>query len=135
MIIIILACCGDRCDLCPRYIATLSNDKEKLTEVAILMKKLGWRDKILAPEEMTCNGCASNESCEYNVRECCLEKEIENCGICKDYPCKKIENAFEITRENAEKFRDIVTRKEYQILHEAFFLKKMNLDEVKKMSF
>lgn len=30
-----LGCCGDDCECCPRYIATKSNDREKLKEAAI----------------------------------------------------------------------------------------------------
>ncbi len=132
MFIIILACCGDRCDLCPRYIATLSNSKEKLKEVVILWKRIGWLDKIADVEEIICHGCATFESCEYNVRECCLEQKIENCGKCHSYvECNKIKNALEITQRNAEKFKDIVTKEEYEILHKAFFLKKENLDKVR----
>jgi hypothetical protein len=106
---------------------------EKLREYAIVLKKVGWRDKIVAPEEILCNGCATySEPCEYNIRECCLEREVENCGKCDKYPCNKVENAFKITDLNAEKFKDILTKEEYEIFSKSFFSKKKNLDQVKK---
>ena len=110
-----LASCGDVCNLCPRYVATLSGNKEELKKVAILLKKVGWRDEIKPPEEMICHGCQDIEQCEYDVKECCMEKKIENCGRCTIYPCSKIENAFEITEVNAEKFKKILSKEEYEI--------------------
>jgi hypothetical protein len=126
-----IAYCGDCCDHCPRYTATLNGSMDKLKEAAILMKKVGWRHDIGTPEKMICNGCQDIESCEYGVKECCLEKNIENCGVCSDYPCSKIQNAFEITRINAEKFKKILSNKEYETFHKAFFLKKENLDKLR----
>jgi hypothetical protein len=123
-----LACCGDVCDLCPRYTATLSGDKEKLKAVAVLLKKVGWRDRVVSEEEVICQGCETYKGdCEFGVRECCLEKNIGNCGECDDYPCDKIQRAFEINRENAEKFKRILSSEEYEIFDRAFFSKKENL--------
>ena len=44
--------CGDDCDLCPRYIATKSNDSKKSKEAAILLEKVGLNNHIVSPEEM-----------------------------------------------------------------------------------
>jgi len=44
--------CGNVCDYCPRYIASQSGDKDKLTKVAILWHKAGALPKILPPEEI-----------------------------------------------------------------------------------
>jgi len=59
-----------------------------------------------------------------------MEKKIENCGKCGSYPCDRIENAFEITRNNVEKYKDILSKEDYQIFVKAFFSKKDNLDKV-----
>ncbi|MFX0072516.1 MAG: DUF3795 domain-containing protein [Candidatus Hermodarchaeota archaeon] len=126
-----LAYCGDDCEECPRYIATLSGSKEKLKEAAVLMKKVGWRYDLETPENMKCRGCQDIEICEYNVKECCIEKKISNCGECTDYPCYKINKTFEITRINTEKFKDILTKEEYELFNKAFFSKKENLDNIK----
>ena len=92
--------CGDDCELCPRYIATKSNDVEKLKKAAVLWEKVGLNDKIVTPEQMICNGCASLEHCHYNdIRECAKDKEISNCGKCNDYPCDKINGVFNKTIE------------------------------------
>jgi hypothetical protein len=73
--------CGDDCELCPRYIATKSKNREKLKEAAILWKKVGLKDHTATPEEMICSGCASLETCHYNdICECARDKDIDNCG-------------------------------------------------------
>lgn len=127
-----LAYCGDVCSLCPRYIATLIGKKEELSEVAILLKKVGWRDEIKPAEEMLCHGCQDIEVCEYDVKDCCKEKKIENCGKCSKYPCPKINKAFEITKLNAVKFKKILAKEEYELFYKAFFLKKEHLDMEQK---
>ena len=126
-----IAYCGDCCNYCPKYIATLSGSKEKLKEAAILMKKVGWRYNLDDLEKTKCEGCQDVEICEYGVKKCCIERNIENCGKCTDYPCSKIEKAFEITKINAEKFKKILSKEEYEMFHKAFFLKKENLEAVR----
>jgi hypothetical protein len=66
------------------------------------------------------------------VRECCLEKNNENCGKCESYPCNKIDNAFEITRNNVEKYKEILSKEDYEMFAKAFFSKKDNLDKVNR---
>ncbi|MFX1274193.1 MAG: DUF3795 domain-containing protein [Promethearchaeota archaeon] len=127
--IIKLAYCGDNCTACPRYVATISGSLEQLKESAKLMEKVGWGRDMENIEGLKCRGCQDIESCEYGVKECCLEKNIENCGLCEDYPCSLINKAFEITSVNAEKFKDILTTQQYDIFHKAFFLKKEYLDK------
>ena len=127
-----LAYCGDCCNDCPRYIATLSGSKEKLRETALLMKKVGWTRDIDHPEKSKCHGCEDVELCEYRVKECCIEQDINNCGECSDYPCVKIQKAFEITQDNSEKFKMILSEEEYKMFNKAFFLKKKNLDNIRK---
>ena len=123
--------CGDDCELCPRYIATKSNDREKLKEAAILWKKVGLKDQIVTPEEMICNGCASLEKCHYNdIRECAEDKEIGNCGKCNEYPCVKINEVFEKTRSYAQQCKEMCGSNDYKRLYKAFFSKKERLDAI-----
>jgi hypothetical protein len=128
-----LAYCGDDCNLCPRYIATQSNNIEKLKEVAVLWKKAGWRENIVLPEEMVCYGCNTERKCIYDyIKKCALEKGIDNCGFCPNYPCEKIENVFFQTETYAKLCKENCSKKEYELLHKAFFLKKQNMDKVHK---
>jgi len=123
--------CGDDCELCPRYIATQSNDVEKLKEAAVLWKKAGLHDQIVPPEKMICNGCAALEQCHYNdIRECAKDKKISNCGKCNDYPCEKINEVFNKTSSYAKQSKKMCDSKDYQCLHNAFFSKKDKLDSI-----
>jgi hypothetical protein len=123
--------CGDDCELCPRYIATKSNDIKKMKETAILWEKVGFRDHIVSPEEMICKGCASLEQCHYrDVRECAEDKEISNCGNCNDYPCDKINEVFDRTDAYAKQCKKMCDIKDYECLQKAFFSKKDRLDAI-----
>ena len=135
MFTIKLGCCGDDCSVCPRYVATLSGSKDELKEAVKLSKKVGWNLEKTDPEEFVCHGCQDIESCEYKVKECCIEKNIENCGQCVNYPCPIIENAFEITRGYVEKFKNLLSEAEYKTFQKAFFSKKENLDKVRNETF
>jgi hypothetical protein len=123
-----IAYCGDNCAYCPKYSSNLIGTKEKLRHVALVMKKVGWRYNLDEPEKMSCEGCQDVEECEYGIKECCLERNIENCGKCVDYPCPIIEKAYEITETNAERFKKILSKEDYEIFRKAFFLKKENLE-------
>ena len=71
--------CGDDCRLCPRYIATMSGSVDKLNEVAAMWERVGWRDNVVSPEEIKCNGCKTVKWCRYNeLRECAQGREISN---------------------------------------------------------
>ena len=104
-----LACCGDDCNYCLRYIGTINNNTEKLIQAAGIWFKAGLRDRLLSPDEMKCNGCVSVPLCRYGIKDCCEKKEIDNCGYCNEYPCDKIEKAFTTTKEYDEKSKkDII---------------------------
>ena len=128
-----LAYCGDDCNLCPRYIATQNNSIEKLKEVAVLWKKAGWRENVVPPEDMVCHGCNTERKCIYDdIKKCALEKGIDNCGFCLDYPCGKIENVFAQTEIYVKLCKENCSKEEYELLNKAFFLKKQNMDKVHK---
>jgi len=130
-----LGYCGDNCEICPRYIATLSGDKSELQKVAILWKKAGFRDTLEEPKYLICYGCHFSKVCVYeDVRKCCIEKDIDNCGNCSSYPCEKISTAFKKTKILTEKCKEILSNDEFDILNGAFFKKKEYLDEEKLLS-
>ena len=60
-----LACCGDDCNYCPRYVGTINNNENELKKAAEIWYKVGWRDNILLPDEMECFGCSSVKWCRY----------------------------------------------------------------------
>jgi hypothetical protein len=135
-----LGFCGDNCDICPRYLATQSGDVEQLRKVAALWYKVGLRDRVVSPEELICHGCSSTwhsglerRECAFRtVQECALEKGVENCGKCEDYPCETVSCVFEKVGPFAESIRGRCSKEEYDCLRKAFFSKKENLDRVNR---
>jgi hypothetical protein len=122
--------CGDICEICPRYMATQSGDEKQLREAAVLWKIVGWRDEKESFEELTCNGCESLEICELDIRDCVLNKSIENCGQCTEYPCARLLDIFENNEKEASIRKTQFSTKDYQTFHEAFFSKKERLDKI-----
>jgi hypothetical protein len=127
-----IGCCGDICEICPRYTATQSGDEKHLRKVATLWKIVGWWEGKNSPKELTCYGCESLEICELDIRGCVLEKKIENCGQCPEYPCTRLLDIFENNKKEAGICKAQFSAKDYQIFQEAFFSKKERLDKIHK---
>jgi len=121
------AFCGDICELCPRFTATHSGDPARLDAVAELYRRLGWRDESVTPEELRCLGCTESPSCILGVRECALERDVDHCGVCGEYPCNRIAGAFELSARYEALCRERSSPEEYALLKKAFFEKKENL--------
>ena len=121
--------CGDVCELCPRYMATRSGDPSQLDAVAELYRRLGLRDESVVSEELRCLGCTDNPSCVHGVRECALERKVVHCGACPEYPCARIEKAFELSAHYEALCREKASAEEYAILKRAFFEKRENLNK------
>ncbi|MCP4668788.1 MAG: DUF3795 domain-containing protein [Deltaproteobacteria bacterium] len=123
--------CGDDCGLCPRYVATKSGDMEKLKEVALLWKRVGWRDRISSPDDMMCTGCSTVTWCRYDdLRTCAKDNALDNCGECDSYPCRKILQVFEQTASYANACKDVFSKDDFDIFHRVFFSKKERLDSI-----
>lgn len=130
VIMINLTCCGDDCNYCPRFLATQDGTPEKLKSVSELWLKCGFRDEIVANDEISCYGCTPSNKCSHGINKCCFNKKIQNCGECIEYPCEMLNSAFEKTNIAAKNCLKICTKEEYELLYKAFFLKKQNLDKV-----
>jgi hypothetical protein len=113
--------CGYSCHLC----AARSEDpdiRQKLVD--------GWR-KIFGHENYTaenvqCDGCVNNgkiadKQCE--ARPCAMEKGIENCVLCDEFPCKKVSHLLG-TREGMLLFcmpqTRSITEEEYNLCMKQF---------------
>ena len=128
-------CCGDICEICPRYVATRSGDEKRLKEVAALWQIVGWWEDKESPKELICHGCASINHCDLGIKDCVLEKGIENCGQCTDYPCARLLDIFENNGKEAGVCKAQFSASDYQIFQEAFFSKKERLDKIHKEKF
>lgn len=124
--------CGDNCEFCPRYVATLKGDSEALAEVRELWVRLGLREPTCTDEEMACRGCRTENNCAYpEVRACVWGKGIESCGFCEAYPCRLIEAVFRKTEKLRDEVARLCTNEEMQALGKAFLMKRKNLDRVR----
>ncbi|MDE6067934.1 MAG: DUF3795 domain-containing protein [Treponemataceae bacterium] len=116
--------CGDDCLQCPRYLAKTEEEKNCVAE---LWHRIGWRDKIVSPEEISCEGCSSHKKCTYNLVECVKENGVEKCNQCSQFPCEKIKSMLERSAEYKKKCKKLCTREEYAMLEKSFFRKEENL--------
>ncbi len=131
----IIAACGDKCSICPRYVATKENSTESLEYIAELWFKLGFRDIIAEPEEIKCYGCSKDNNCMYKINSCPNLETINNCGECKSFVCSKLQQAFNNSEINRENTKATCTPDEYEVLHKAFFQKKEVLEKVNHNTF
>ena len=98
---ILLAFCGLDCNECPAFTATQKGDRELLKKTA---ERWSTKDQKIEPDDILCGGCNPagemlNIFCsECPVRVCAIEKSIESCGVCKDYPCKKLLGVWELIK-------------------------------------
>jgi len=93
------AFCGIVCTDCEAFIATREDNDAKRREIAkSWSKEFGHEIK---PEEINCDGCLNVDerhisycgTCE--IRQCGIEKEVENCAYCIDYKCEKLDKFHE----------------------------------------
>ena len=128
-----LTYCGGRCDYCPRYLATQSGDPEQLAEVAELWHRLGWRDRVLSPEEIACRGCTPASWCRYGIAACAAGRNLGNCGECREYPeCGRLQDMFARNAAYHEICRRRCSLGEYAQLRLSSFSKRANLEEARK---
>ena len=125
-----LAFCGDDCSICPRYTATQGGDIAGLRKAAEIWYAMGVRDVIKSPEDMFCHGCLTIAKCTYGIRECAQGKGVDNCGRCDDYPCDRVQQAFEKTKGYELICQARCAQEDYNLLQEAFFKKKEKLDAI-----
>jgi len=108
-----IAFCGLDCSSCEAFIATKNNDNELRKKTAKKWEK-EFNHPGLKAGDINCNGCLSNTGkifkhcnvCE--IRKCCQEKNVDNCGFCDDYSCQKLTDFFEhapSAKENLEEIR------------------------------
>ena len=122
----LITLCGDNCLYCPRYHA---KSEKELQDTAKLWYKVGWRDHIVSNEEIKCSGCSSHKQCTYKLVECIKDHQIDKCNQCREYPCDKILNMLNLSKQYQIKCKEICTKEEYEKLTKAFFEKEENLNK------
>jgi hypothetical protein len=87
---IMLARCGYRCDLC----AARSDDPDVRQRLVDLWRKY-YGHQNYTVENVRCDGCLADgrladKTC--GIRPCAIEKGLDNCACCDDYPCDILKN-------------------------------------------
>lgn len=98
-----MAYCGLLCDTCPIHLATLETDpaiqrsmRKSIAEIC----NQQYNMKLKAKEITDCDGCLTNtgrifQGClDCEIKICAQQKDLENCGWCKHYPCNKLNPVF-----------------------------------------
>jgi hypothetical protein len=89
-----VAYCGLNCAKCDMYEAGHGNEKKRGEILAWFKQE---RNKILKPEQITCEGCRGplnahwSEDCKMML--CAKNKKVQYCFQCSEFPCS-ILNAF-----------------------------------------
>jgi len=89
-----IAYCGLDCSGCDVYQATAFDDDGRRRDYAA---KVFEQFKIkVEPETVNCHGCRDARPktgfCAYcQVRQCAIERGLENCATCEDYGCDKLQ--------------------------------------------
>lgn len=90
-----IAYCGLVCTDCDAYKATQAGDTDALERMAEEAADRFGVEMTVA--DAMCDGCraATGRQIEYchecAIRLCAVQKHIENCAYCEDYPCEKID--------------------------------------------
>ena len=107
-----IAYCGINCTECPAFIATQADSDLQRVKVAEIWSQ---GDFLINPEQINCDGCKSDNGrliffCqECQTRQCCREKEYENCAYCDDYVCDKLSPVFNMAPD-AKRTLDAIRR-------------------------
>lgn len=101
-----IGCCGFKCHTCAAYYKNVNGEEGK-KEVADKWKY--YFDYEISPEKMMCHGCSSDEcQCEYlvhpdcQIRNCVLDKGVEKCTDCEEYPCQVLTEYLDMYKEAYE---------------------------------
>jgi hypothetical protein len=95
--------CGLVCSSCPIYLATREEDIEKKSrmKVEIAQRCNEEYGTEYEPDGISdCDGCLADEgrlfsgSIECKIRKCAKSKGFQNCALCGDYPCERLEKVF-----------------------------------------
>jgi hypothetical protein len=108
-----IAVCGLDCASCPARLAHLNNDDILREKTAAEWSALFGAD--IKPEDVNCTGCTDEgikfPHCENTcfMRKCAMEKELDSCASCTDFPCNQLSELFTHAPEAEENLRSLRT--------------------------
>ncbi len=113
----IIARCGFRCEDCMAYVAN-SHSYDDRIKVAEAWSK--YFALTISPEKLICNGCYGEKCAEHGfpdlacpIRNCVIERGMNTCADCIDFPCEKMETRMKGVEEVMARFKGKIARGEY----------------------
>ena len=91
--------CGLDCDSCDAFIAMKNDDNELRAKTAEL-----WAKQYNYPfkaDDINCSGCRAEGAkigyCNVcQIRKCCVERSLDDCGKCEDFACETLEGFYKM---------------------------------------
>lgn len=93
-----ISICGLDCSECPARLSFLNDDNVLRIKTAAEWSKLYGAE--IKATDVNCTGCKGEgikfPHCENGCtfRKCAIEKGIDNCSLCSDYPCEELAGFF-----------------------------------------
>ena len=87
----VMSMCGYRCDLCKAYSPNIKKEDQR-DDLSRVWKS--YYEINISPGEIYCDGCRSTKKDAKRidvccpVRKCVIERDINSCADCKQYPCE-----------------------------------------------
>lgn len=97
--------CGYCCELCKAYVVNISR-KDERERLSNLWHK--YYDLNIPVDKIYCDGCRCDKDnakrIDNNcpVRNCVLERGINNCGRCNEYPCATFNERIGLSFQEAK---------------------------------
>lgn len=66
---------------------------------------------MISNEEIVCVGCSSHKACTYGLVDCTEKHEVEKCNQCNEFPCDKITDMLERSKNYQKSVKKCVTKK------------------------
>lgn len=110
-----IAYCGLNCETCDIYKATVIDREDYKDELA---SRFSTPEFVITVEDISCKGCLTKQQLfkyctECDIRACAASKNTENCGVCDDYPCDRLNKAFEMDPSNRVRLNEYRRQSEF----------------------
>lgn len=98
--------CGYRCDLCKAFATNIKKNDQREMLSAMWQK---YYDLNIPANEIYCDGCrcdkpdAKRVDMGCPVRQCVIQKELNHCGECEEFPCEIFGQREGLCYEEAKK--------------------------------
>lgn len=103
-------CCGFKCYTCAAYEGNIHSEEDRK---AVCDKWKQYFDYEIDAETMHCSGCRTYEDknaplihadCHY--RSCAMEKGLQTCRACNDYPCGRLADYYKAYKAAYESMKE-----------------------------